>query len=872
MKRRVLLFLMICVLAGGCHPDDELQSDPDKREFSETEMDMMSVKGRLRIKLSQELANSLEISVDSVGIRTRVSGMDHVLTALGASSMRRTFPPAGRFEARTRAAGLHLWYDIVFDEDKPVSRASADFLQFPGVEIVEPIRKTVQLTLPFNDPELDKQWHYYNDGSLSGSIAGADINLFEAWKTETGKKEVIVSVVDGGIDFEHEDLAANMWMNEAEVNGVRNKDDDDNGYKDDVYGFNFVDQVGTIKPGKHGTHVAGTVAAVNNNGKGVCGVAGGDGSGNGVRLMSCQIFGTDASGKDISADGAPAIKYGADNGAVISQNSWGYEKGGSALPASLKAAIDYFVTYAGVDEHGNQEGPMKGGIVIFAAGNDNLPLAYPACYEKVVAVAALTSDYRKADFSNYGEWVDISAPGVRIYSTTPGNTYGYLQGTSMACPHVSGVAALVVSKFGGQGYTPEKLKERLFNTAKDIYAYNRGYQSKLGIGLIDAAAALAVTSTVPPQKVTKLWGTVSSNIASLQWLVPADPDDVKAAGFSLYYTQEDISSLNPDNLPSHVGVRGFATGDLNVGDTMTAVLPGLEFETNYNVFVDAYDASGNRSALSPRFSFQTGSNGVPVITPVNGNSITLRGFETRSLAFIISDPDGHDMTWALENPSEAITGILSDKTITLTINATKLAPGTYQGRLNVSDVYGASTDLSFTYVVEPNHAPHVILQPEDVVFSRVGEQIALTLADYFVDEDGEPLSYSTVVSDSRVAHLSPNRGNLYITALAVGATDVTLTAKDALGESASVAFRISVGGGGDQEVSLYPNPVKDKLNILTKEGESVEIILYNTAGVKVLDGRYVVPAQVDLSRLPGGSYVVVVKYNGKEYKNNIVKL
>ena len=872
MKRRILLFLMICALTGGCHPDDELQSDPDKREFPETEMDMMSVKGRLRIKLSQELANSLDISEDSVGIRTRVSGMDNVLTALGASSMRRTFPPAGRFEARTRAAGLHLWYDIVFDENKPVSRASADFSQFPGVEIVEPIRKTVQLALPFNDPELSKQWHYHNDGSLSGSIAGADINLFEAWQTETGKKQVIVSVVDGGIDFEHEDLAANMWVNEDEANGTRNKDDDGNGYKDDVYGFNFVDQVGTIKPGTHGTHVAGTVAAVNNNGKGVCGVAGGDGSGNGARLMSCQIFGTDASGKDVSADGAPAIKYGADNGAVISQNSWGYEKGGSALPASLKAAIDYFVAYAGIDENGNQEGPMKGGIVIFAAGNDNLPLAYPACYEKVVAVAAITSDYRKADFSNYGEWVDISAPGVRIYSTTPGNTYGYLQGTSMACPHVSGVAALVVSKFGGQGYTPEKLKERLFNTAKDIYTYNRGYQSKLGIGLVDAAAALAVTSTVPPQKVTKLWGTVSSNIASLQWLVPADPDDVKAAGFSVYYTQEDVSSLNPDNLPSHVGVRGFATGDLNVGDTMTAVLPGLEFETNYNVFVDAYDASGNRSVLSPRFSFQTGSNGAPVITPVNGNSIILRGFETKSLAFIISDPDGHDMTWALESPSEAITGILNDKTITLAINATKLAPGTYQGRLNVSDVYGASTGLSFTYVVKPNHAPHVILQPEDVGFSRVGEQMALTLADYFVDEDEEPLSYSTTVSDSRVAHLSPNRGILHITALAVGVTDVTLTAKDALGESASVSFKISVGGGSDQEVSLYPNPVKDKLNVFTKEGENVEIVLYNTAGVKVLDGKYVVPAQVDLSKLPGGSYVVVVKHHGKEYKNNIVKL
>ena len=145
-------------------------------------------------------------------------------------------------------------------------------------------------SLPMNDPLLQDQWHYQNDGTLAYSKKGADINLFKALEITHGSPNVIVAIVDGGIDINHEDLAANIWINTAEKNGTSGKDDDGNGYKDDVYGWNFVDNSATIVPHSHGTHVAGTVAAVNNNGKGVCGVAGGSGHGDGVRLMSCQIF------------------------------------------------------------------------------------------------------------------------------------------------------------------------------------------------------------------------------------------------------------------------------------------------------------------------------------------------------------------------------------------------------------------------------------------------------------------------------------------------------------------------------------------------------------------------------------------------------
>ncbi len=141
-----------------------------------------------------------------------------------------------------------------------------------------PQAANAQVSYRFNDPRLPEQWHYQNFGNISGTVAGADINLFPAWEVTTGSPEVVVAIIDGGIDYTHEDLAANMCINEAELNGLPGVDDDGNGFVDDIYGFNFCTNSGEIYPHSHGTHVAGTVGAVNNNGIGVAGVAGGAGS------------------------------------------------------------------------------------------------------------------------------------------------------------------------------------------------------------------------------------------------------------------------------------------------------------------------------------------------------------------------------------------------------------------------------------------------------------------------------------------------------------------------------------------------------------------------------------------------------------------
>ena len=383
--------------------------------------------------------------------------------------------------------------------------------------------------LPFNDPELEWQWHYYNDGSLSELCAsGADINLLNAWKYTAGDKRVIVAVCDGGIMTTHDDIKDNLWVNEAELNGVAGKDDDGNGYVDDVHGYNFVTGNGKVTADDHGTHVAGTISAVNNNGFAVCGIAGGTGNGDGVRLMSIQIF----EGNDgcYSSTIAKGVKYAADNGAVIINNSWGYDPGvylGDSeyeqWDSVLKDAFSYFKDKARL------EGALEGGLVVFAAGNETYPeSSYPGAYRDYISVSAMSSDFKATYYTNYGPGVNICAPGgdatyagwltISSVSTTEKDGYEYMQGTSMACPHVSGCAALAVSYALKQGYTltADELHRLILTSVHDINVYQNGtksvfnwdtgayetisltpYIGKLGAGYIDAHLLLMQMDSTP---------------------------------------------------------------------------------------------------------------------------------------------------------------------------------------------------------------------------------------------------------------------------------------------------------------------------------------------------------------------------------------
>lgn len=235
--------------------------------------------------------------------------------------------------------------------DLKMKRIASQALPMPTSR-PEPTRS---VEMPFDDPELPWQWHYYNDGSVGNfCVAGADINLLNAWKYTAGDRRVIVAVMDGGIMYDHPDLKDNMWVNEAEQNGQLGIDDDMNGYVDDIYGYNFVKDSGKVTADDHGTHVAGTISAVNNNGYAVCGIAGGTGNNDGVRLMSIQIFeGEDGCYQHQIVRG---YQYAADNGAVLINNSWGYEPDVyisdnqfEQYDSALKNAIDYFESNARLD-------------------------------------------------------------------------------------------------------------------------------------------------------------------------------------------------------------------------------------------------------------------------------------------------------------------------------------------------------------------------------------------------------------------------------------------------------------------------------------------------------------------------------------------
>ncbi|HEY4651958.1 MAG TPA: S8 family serine peptidase, partial [Pontibacter sp.] len=464
--------------------------------------------------------------------------------------------------------------------------------------------------LPFNDPYLKSQWHYKNAGQTAVSAPGADINLFKAWEVQTGKPNVIVAIIDGGIDVKHEDLKQNMWVNEAELNGKPGVDDDGNGYADDIYGYNFTNRSGNIIAHDHGTHVAGTVGAVNNNGIGVGGVAGGSGKGDGVKLMSAQVFTNEGSGGF-----AQALVYAADNGAVIAQNSWGYQNPGVYEQAVLDA-IDYFI-----EEAGNYEGsPMRGGIVIFAAGNDNADGKWwPGYYEKTLAVSSLGPDNKRAYYSNFGSWVDIAAPGGDVtygqdhgvLSTLPNNKYGYMQGTSMACPHVSGIAALVISQLGGSGFTPTQLRTQLVTAVHNIDGINPDYAGKLGTGLVDARLALNKNEGIAPAAITNLQVTgISQDFATLAWSVPADEDDARPVAFQVLYAKETITEANAGKAKMLVFESESA-----VGKEVTFEINGLEPLTNYFFAVRGVDRWGNAASLSNVVSKQTNQGPAVALTP-----------------------------------------------------------------------------------------------------------------------------------------------------------------------------------------------------------------------------------------------------------------
>ena len=598
--KKIIFAMAALIVAGtsctkGVHENDLLQHEEHTlmtKIVGDTSGEFQQ--GSLLVMFNEEMAAGI------------AAGEEALISGLTERTGVQTIAPALLVQPKNievaRRYGLHRWYAVSFDEAEPVMEMASRFAEMPAVSAVQlnsflepvmsdkvmdfvpvPLTKETEDTdtYGFNDPYAKHQWNLVNTGDKSvakNAVAGADVGVKDAWKLTAGDPSVVVAVFDCAINNMHEDLKNVLWVNEAEADGESNKDDDGNGFIDDKYGFNFVgcskitkDYAQGLLDGQkaegvkgnllnwtngsgHGTHVAGIIGAENGNGKGVSSIAGGTGNGDGVRLMSCQIF--DGSKTASDAQNAAAFIYAADNGACIAQCSYGnsaaitnddlyinggdikidgkdYKVDGSPLE---NAALRYFL-----DPDNSNHQSLEGNIAIFAAGNHKQPYSsYPGALPYVISVTAFGADFLPGGYTNYGPGSKIAAPGgeysdefnygMMILSTGVSNAaqgspslennknYVYMQGTSMACPHVSGVAALGISyaKKLGKKFSRDEFQSLLLTSVNEIDHYFTGtkdyydlssytwtkvnlskYQGKMGTGAVDAWKFLMAIEGTP---------------------------------------------------------------------------------------------------------------------------------------------------------------------------------------------------------------------------------------------------------------------------------------------------------------------------------------------------------------------------------------
>lgn len=848
--------------------------------------------------------------------------------------------------------GLDRWFIVKFDKHADVNKVIKELKNDPAIDIAQgsikiapvqtsftPFTRTSirqdQLqaanngtgSLNFTDPYLKYQWHYTTTNDVYMTFKpGADINLFPAWQKETGNEHVIVAVMDSGIDFSHEDLQGAAWEGKDPTTG------------ETIHGRNFwADETGNgrandIIPGAHGTHVAGTIAARNNNNIGVCGIAGGNGDKNsGVRLMSCEIYGHDGTKETAStASIVKAFEFAAEHGASIMNCSWGYAFDRSKYLNNenfqsifknqfqlLKDGIDYFTDVAGCDGNGNKKpnAYMKGGLIFFASGNDaqyDIDMI-PASYKRVIAVGAINSQGIPTDYMNKGTWVDILAPGGTteagevnkgVLSTVPknyvygktgpypntdftlpdNNLYAFAQGTSMATPHVTGIAALVISKFGKQNnnFTNEDLRKRILGAVKPQSPYaiksDQNLAGKMGIGFVDANLALADAETEKPaEPVISVIDYSTDAIkgyydATITWNVTSDNDAPNEQHTAFAY---DIELYKKDDMSKPVQTLTRYSYDSQVNDNMEQTFLNLETNTRYVVKMTARDRSNNRSNTVTT-EFKTRLNHAPIFTTHLPQPLSL--LNTKPYyheIFTIKDEDNHSWTYTTtELPQGVELKRIGDK-FDLLIKIGKV--GKYEFSVTLTDQLGGKHTEKFAYEVVEQKAPQITTTLSDISLFKSDKPTIINLNNVFATNGITHLRYHAISSNKQIADVAIQGHNIIITPVSYGIATIKLTATNGSKES-SVSFNVRVTNDNAPDVhAIYPIPAHSYIKALMRSNvNDVEVIVTMLNGRKVIETK-LIPNDITheitlgIDRLAPGTYYLLLKTKRVTSKHTFIK-